>query len=259
MLEVSNARKVFYRGKPDEKIALNDLSLKLGTGEFGIIIGSNGAGKSTMLNAVSGALPLDSGSVVVGNQDVTHLPVHKRAAIITRVFQDPMKGTAASMTIAENMLLAELRDKTRRLRPGLTAARREKYREHLSVLGLGLEDRLDARMDLLSGGQRQSVSLVMAVSTSPQLLLLDEHTAALDPRTADLVMTATVKAVEAFQLTVLMVTHNMQHAIDFGHRVFMLDAGRVRLEIGPQEKTGLTVPDLISHFSTKTDRMLLAS
>ena len=259
MLEVSNARKVFYRGKPDEKIALNDLSLKLGTGEFGIIIGSNGAGKSTMLNAVSGALPLDSGSVVVGNQDVTHLPVHKRAAIITRVFQDPMKGTAASMTIAENMLLAELRDKTRRLRPGLTAARREKYREHLSVLGLGLEDRLDARMDLLSGGQRQSVSLVMAVSTSPQLLLLDEHTAALDPRTADLVMTATVKAVEAFQLTVLMVTHNMQHAIDFGHRVFMVDAGRVKLEIGPDEKKGLTVPDLISHFSTKTDRMLLAS
>ena len=259
MLEVSNARKVFYRGKPDEKIALNDLSLKLGTGEFGIIIGSNGAGKSTMLNAVSGALPLDSGSVVVGNQDVTHLPVHKRAAIITRVFQDPMKGTAASMTIAENMLLAELRDKTRRLRPGLTAARREKYREHLSALGLGLEDRLDARMDLLSGGQRQSVSLVMAVSTSPQLLLLDEHTAALDPRTADLVMTATVKAVEAFQLTVLMVTHNMQHAIDYGHRVFMLDAGRVKLEIGPDEKKGLTVPDLISHFSTKTDRMLLAS
>ncbi len=259
MLEVSNARKVFYRGKPDEKIALNDLSLKLGTGEFGIIIGSNGAGKSTMLNAVSGALPLDSGSVVVGNQDVTNLPVHKRAAIITRVFQDPMKGTAASMTIAENMLLAELRDKTRRLRPGLTAARREKYREHLSVLGLGLEDRLDARMDLLSGGQRQSVSLVMAVSTSPQLLLLDEHTAALDPRTADLVMTATVKAVEAFKLTVLMVTHNMQHAIDYGHRVFMLDAGRVKLEIGPDEKKGLTVPDLISHFSTKTDRMLLAS
>lgn len=259
MLEVSNARKVFYRGKPDEKIALNDLSLKLGTGEFGIIIGSNGAGKSTMLNAVSGALPLDSGSVVVGNQDVTHLPVHKRAAIITHVFQDPMKGTAASMTIAENMLLAELRDKTRRLRPGLTAARREKYREHLSVLGLGLEDRLDARMDLLSGGQRQSVSLVMAVSTSPQLLLLDEHTAALDPRTADLVMTATVKAVEAFKLTVLMVTHNMQHAIDYGHRVFMLDAGRVKLEIGPDEKKGLTVPDLISHFSTKTDRMLLAS
>ena len=259
MLEVSNARKVFYRGKPDEKIALNDLSLKLGTGEFGIIIGSNGAGKSTMLNAVSGALPLDSGSVVVGNQDVTHLPVHKRAAIITRVFQDPMKGTAASMTIAENMLLAELRDKTRRLRPGLTAARREKYREHLSVLGLGLEDRLDARMDLLSGGQRQSVSLVMAVSTSPQLLLLDEHTAALDPRTADLVMTAIVKAVEAFQRTGVMVTHNMQHAIDYGHRVFMLDAGRVKLEIGPDEKKGLTVPDLISHFSTKTDRMLLAS
>ena len=259
MLEVRNARKVFYRGKPDEKIALNDLNIKLNTAEFGIIIGSNGAGKSTMLNAISGALSLDSGSVKVGEDDVTHLPVHLRAARITRVFQDPMKGTAASMTIAENMLLAELRGHKRTLRNGLTAARRERYREQLSVLGLGLEDRLEARVDLLSGGQRQSLSLVMAVSTSPQLLLLDEHTAALDPRTADLVMAATVRAIEKFKLTVLMVTHNMQHAIDYGHRVFMLDAGRVRLEIGPQEKIGLTVPDLISHFSTKTDRMLLAS
>lgn len=259
MLEVSNARKVFYRGKPDEKVALNDLSLRLATREFGIIIGSNGAGKSTMLNAISGALPLDSGSVVVGNEDVTALPVHERAAHITRVFQDPMKGTAASMSIAENMLLAELRGQKRTLRPGLTAARRDLYRERLSVLGLGLEDRLDARVDLLSGGQRQSLSLVMAVSTSPQLLLLDEHTAALDPRTADIVMAATVRAIEKFRLTVLMVTHNMQHAIDFGHRVFMLDAGRVKLEIGPEEKRGLTVPDLISHFSTKADRMLLAS
>ena len=259
MLEVRNARKVFYRGKPDEKIALNDLNIKLNTGEFGIIIGSNGAGKSTMLNAISGALPLDSGSVKVGNEDVTQQPVHQRAAHVTRVFQDPMKGTAASMTIAENMLLAELRGLKRTLRSGLTAARLERYREQLSVLGLGLENRLETRVDLLSGGQRQSLSLVMAVSTSPQLLLLDEHTAALDPRTADLVMAATVRAIEKFKLTVLMVTHNMQHAIDFGHRVFMLDAGRVRLEIGPEEKKGLTVPDLISHFSTKTDRMLLAS
>ena len=259
MLEVRNARKVFYRGKKKKKVALNDLSLKIGTGEFGVIIGSNGAGKSTMLNAVSGALPLDSGQIIVGSDDVTDLPVHQRAARITRVFQDPMKGTAASMTIAENMLLAELRGQKRTLRNGLTAARRELYKERLSVLGLGLENRLDSRVDLLSGGQRQSLSLVMAVSTSPELLLLDEHTAALDPRTADLVMAATVRAIEKFQLTVLMVTHNMQHALDYGHRVFMLDAGRVRLEIGPEEKKGLAVPDLISHFSTKTDRMLLAS
>ncbi|MBS0509011.1 MAG: ABC transporter ATP-binding protein [Proteobacteria bacterium] len=259
MLEVRDAHKVFYRGKADEKVALNHLNLKLNSGEFGIIIGSNGAGKSTMLNAISGALSLDSGSVAIGGEDVTQLPVHLRAARVTRVFQDPMKGTAASMTIAENMLLAELRDQRRTLRPGLTAARRELYRERLSTLKLGLEDRLDARVDLLSGGQRQSLSLVMAVSTSPQLLLLDEHTAALDPRTADLVMAATVRAVEAFKLTVLMVTHNMQHAIDYGHRVFMLDAGRVKLEIGPDEKRGITVPDLIAHFSTKTDRMLLAN
>ena len=259
MLEVREARKVFFRGKPDEKVALNGLNLRLGDGEFGIIIGSNGAGKSTMLNAVSGALTLDSGSIIVGNDDVTQLPVHQRAARITRVFQDPMKGTAASMTIAENMLLAELRGHRRSLRNGLTAARRERYKERLSVLGLGLENRLDSRVDLLSGGQRQSLSLVMAVSTSPELLLLDEHTAALDPRTADLVMSATVRAIEKFKLTVLMVTHNMQHAIDFGHRIFMLDAGQVRLEIGPQEKVGLSIADLIAHFSTKSDRMLLAS
>jgi putative ABC transport system ATP-binding protein len=259
MLEIRSARKVFYKGQADEKIALNDLDLRLETGEFGVVIGSNGAGKSSMLNAISGALVLDTGKILVNGDDVTAMPVHKRAMRLARVFQDPMKGTAASMTVAENMLLADLRSNKRTLRRGLNPTRLAAYRERLSLLGLGLENRLDTRVELLSGGQRQSLSLIMAVGGSPELLLLDEHTAALDPRTADIVMQATIRAVEALKLTTLMVTHNMQHAVDFGHRVIMLDAGRVRLEIAGGEKAAITVPDLIGHFSVKTDRMFLAS
>ncbi|WP_234186820.1 ABC transporter ATP-binding protein [Shinella sp. NM-101] len=259
MLEIRSARKVFYKGQADEKIALDGLSLRLETGEFGVVIGSNGAGKSSMLNAISGALVLDAGTVLINGDDVTAMPVHKRAVRLARVFQDPMRGTAASMTVAENMLLAELRSKRRTLARGLNPARLASYRERLSLLGLGLENRLDTRVELLSGGQRQSLSLIMAVGGSPELLLLDEHTAALDPRTADIVMQATVRTVEALRLTTLMVTHNMQHAVDFGHRVVMLDAGRVRLEIAGRDKAEITVPDLIGHFSVKTDRMFLAS
>lgn len=259
MLEIRAARKMFHRGQADEKVALDGLDLTLATGEFGVVIGTNGAGKSSMLNAVSGSLSIDTGQILINGQDVTQQPVHRRAARVARVFQDSMKGTAASMTVAENMLLAELRGKPRRLRSGLTPARLASYRDRLAVLGLGLEKRMDARVELLSGGQRQSLSLIMAVGGSPDVLLLDEHTAALDPRTADIVMDATVRAVDAFKLTTLMVTHNMQHAIDFGHRVVMMDAGRVRLEIAGPEKSRLTVADLIGHFSTKTDRMLLGT
>jgi putative ABC transport system ATP-binding protein len=259
MLEIQSARKVFYKGQADEKIALDGLNLSLKTGEFGVVIGSNGAGKSSMLNAISGSLVLDSGKVLINGDDVTPMPVHKRAARLARVFQDPMRGTAASMTVAENMLLAELRAKTRSLRPGLNAARLASYKERLAVLGLGLENRLNTKVELLSGGQRQSLSLIMAVGGSPELLLLDEHTAALDPRTADIVMQATIRTVEALKLTTLMVTHNMQHAVDFGDRVIMLDAGKMRLEIAGDEKANVTVTDLIGHFSVKTDRMLLAS
>ncbi len=259
MLEVRSARKVFYRGQPDEKVALDNLNLTLATGEFGVVIGSNGAGKSSMLNAISGSLVLDSGKVLINGNDVTAMPVHKRAARLARVFQDPMRGTAASMTVAENMLLAELRARRRTLRPGLNAARLAEYRERLSVLGLGLENRLDTKVELLSGGQRQSLSLIMAVSDRPDVLLLDEHTAALDPRTADIVMQATIRTVSSLKLTTLMVTHNMQHAVDFGDRVIMLDAGKVKLEIAGEEKKNVTVVDLIGHFSVKTDRMLLAS
>jgi putative ABC transport system ATP-binding protein len=259
MLEIRSARKVFYQGRADEKIALDDLSLTLASGDFGVVIGSNGAGKSSMLNAISGSLMLDSGQILINGDDVTATPVHKRAARLARVFQDPMRGTAASMTVAENMLLADLRSSKRSLRLGLNATRMATYRERLAMLGLGLESRLDTKVELLSGGQRQSLSLIMAVSGSPDLLLLDEHTAALDPRTADIVMKATIKTVEALKLTTLMVTHNMQHAIDYGNRVIMLDAGRVRLEITGDEKRDITVTDLIGHFSIKTDRMLLAS
>ena len=259
MLEIRSARKVFYKGQADEKVALDGLGLSLPTGGFAVVIGSNGAGKSSMLNAISGALPLDSGQILINGDDVTSVPVHKRAMRLARVFQDPMRGTAASMTVAENMLLAELRASRRTLRRGLHAARIAAYRERLAVLGLGLENRLDTKVELLSGGQRQSLSLIMAVGGSPELLLLDEHTAALDPRTADIVMKATVRAVEALKLTTLMVTHNMQHAVDYGDRVVMLDAGRVRLEIAGEEKASVTVADLIGHFSVKTDRMLLAS
>ena len=257
MLQIKDARRVFFKGMPDEKVALDGLTLSLNRGDFAVVIGSNGAGKSTMMNAVSGALMLDKGSVHIGGADVTAMPVHARARHVARVFQDPMKGTAASMTIAENMLLAEMRQNPARLRRGLTPARREAYREHLSYLGLGLEDRLDTPVSLLSGGQRQSLSLVMAVSGEPDILLLDEHTAALDPRTAELVLNATLRAVNALKLTTMMVTHNMAHALDYGNRIIMLDAGRVLLELTGEEKARATVPDLIGHFSVKSDRMLL--
>lgn len=259
MLQVKDARRVFFRGMPDEKVALDGLNLSLVAGDFAVVIGSNGAGKSTLLNSISGALMLDSGSVIINGDDVTAMPVHRRAVHVARVFQDPMKGTAASMTIAENMLLAEMRQSPARLRKGLTPVRREKYREQLSYLGLGLENRLDTQVALLSGGQRQSLSLVMAVSGNPDILLLDEHTAALDPRTADLVLNATLRAVNALKLTTMMVTHNMQHAVDYGNRVVMLDAGKVLLELDGAEKARATVTDLIGHFSVKSDRMLLGA
>ena len=257
MLHIQDARRVFFRGMPDEKVALDGLSLSLNPGDFAVVIGSNGAGKSTMMNAVSGALMLDQGSVTINGRDVTEMPVHHRARHVARVFQDPMKGTAATMTIAENMLLAEMRQTPARLRRGLTPARREAYREHLSYLGLGLENRLDTPVSLLSGGQRQSLSLIMAVSGQPDILLLDEHTAALDPRTAELVLNATLRAVNALKLTTMMVTHNMAHAIAYGNRIIMLDAGKVLLELTGEDKARATVPDLIGHFSVKSDRMLL--
>ena len=259
MVEISGLCKTFNSRQIDEKVALDGLDLSLETGAFAVVIGSNGAGKSTLLNALAGSVTPDSGRIVIAGEDVTRLPVHLRARRVARVFQDAMLGTAAGMTVAENMLLADLRGQPRRLRTGLGRQRLERYRERLSLLGLGLEDRLDTRIDLLSGGQRQAVSLIMAVSSAPDLLLLDEHTAALDPKTAALVMQATVKAIGATGLTTLMVTHNMQHAIDHGDRVVMLDAGRVHLEIRGPQKAGLTIPDLVQRFTTKSDSLLLTN
>lgn len=257
MLSVKGGTKIFYRGTQDERRALDKLDVTLQSGDFCIVIGSNGAGKSSFLNAVSGKLPLDSGTISIDGQDVTKLNAHRRAQSIARVFQDPMIGTAPTMTIGENMLLAELRGKPRSFAYGLTAARRARYAEQLAELNLGLEQRLDMQVGLLSGGQRQSLSLVMAVSTRPKLLLLDEHTAALDPRTAKLVMDTTVRAVEELQLTTMMVTHNMEHAIKYGNRIIMMDAGKVLVEIDAQEKRGITVSDLIDRFHTKSDAIAL--
>jgi putative ABC transport system ATP-binding protein len=257
MLTIRDARKVFHPGTADERRALAGVDLTLAEGDFCIVIGSNGAGKSTLLNAVAGKQRLDWGTIIIDGIDVTDSAVHERARYIARVFQDPMTGTAPAMTVAENLLLAELRGKPARLLPGLTAERRRAYRERLATLGLELEGRLDAPVSLLSGGQRQSLALLMAVSTNPRLLLLDEHTAALDPRTADAVMRSTVAAIAAHKLTVLMVTHNMSHAVAYGDRLVMMDQGRVHLEIGGAEKKRVTVESLISRFHVKTDRMVL--
>ncbi|MHC1551119.1 ABC transporter ATP-binding protein [Phyllobacterium sp. K27] len=257
MLSVKGGTKIFYRGTQDERRALDGLDVTLKSGDFCIVIGSNGAGKSSFLNAVSGKLPLDSGKIFIDGQDVTKLNAHRRAQFIARVFQDPMIGTAPTMTIGENMLLAELRGKPRSFSYGLTTSRRARYSEQLAELNLGLENRLDMQVGLLSGGQRQSLSLVMAVSTHPKLLLLDEHTAALDPRTAKLVMDTTVRAVDELKLTTMMVTHNMEHAINYGNRIIMMDAGKVLVDIGPDEKRGITVPNLIDRFHTKSDAIAL--
>lgn len=257
MLRVTDARKIFYRNTPDERRALDGTSVSLEKGEFCVVIGSNGAGKSSLLNAISGKLPLDEGRIEVAGDDLTSQPVHKRAAKIACVFQDPMIGTAPTMTVAENMLLADLRGGWPRLKLGLSVERRNRFRDKLAVIGLGLEDRLDTNVGLLSGGQRQSLSLVMAVSNNPDLLLLDEHTAALDPRTASLVMEATARAVEQYNLTALMVTHNMAHAVEYGDSLIMMDSGRVRLSLTGQEKADATVETLIERFHQAPDWLML--
>ena len=249
MLEIKNVWKTFNAGTVNEKIALHDLSLKLEPGDFVTVIGGNGAGKSTMLNAVAGVFPVDEGSILIDNVDVTAIPEHKRAAYIGRVFQDPRMGTAATMQIEENLALAARRGKSRTLRAGITAAEREVYREQLKVLELGLEDRMTAKVGLLSGGQRQALTLLMATLQQPKLLLLDEHTAALDPKTAAKVLDATKKIVEASNLTTLMITHNMRDAIAYGNRLIMMYDGRVVVDVSGEEKKALTVERLMNLFS----------
>jgi putative tryptophan/tyrosine transport system ATP-binding protein len=258
VLEVKDAVKIFHRGTVNERPALNGLSLKLETGDFSAVIGSNGAGKSTLLNAIAGGISIDSGTVSVDGHDLTSSPTHKRAKWVARVFQDPLGGTAGPMTIEENLALAALRGQRHSLRLGLNSQRRDYYRDLLKTLGLGLEDRLTAKVELLSGGQRQSLALIMAIITEPAVLLLDEHCAALDPKTAGIVMDSTVKAIEAAGLTTLMVTHNMQHAIEYGNRLIMLEAGQLRLEMSGAEKTSLDVESLVERFHITDDKILLS-
>ena len=249
MLELRHITKVFNRGTVDEKVALNDLSLTLNDGDFVTVIGGNGAGKSTMQNAICGTWQPDEGQVILDGIDVTALPEHKRAKYLGRVYQDPMMGTAAGMQIEENLALAARRGKPRTLRPMITKDERESYRRLLEELGLGLESRLSTKVGTLSGGQRQALTLLMATLQIPKLLLLDEHTAALDPKTAARVMELTDKIVSETKLTTLMITHNMRDAIHYGNRLIMLHDGRVILDISGEDKEKLTVPELLEMFS----------
>ena len=248
MLEVQNVHKAFNAGTINEKKALCGVNLSLEDGDFATVIGGNGAGKSTLLNAVACVWPIDSGKILIDGVDVTRLPEFRRASYIGRVFQDPMMGTAASMWIEENMALAMRRGQKRTLRPGITNAEREKYREMLASLGLGLENRMTSKVGLLSGGQRQALTLLMASMKKPKLLLLDEHTAALDPKTAAKVLATTDRIVEKDHLTTLMITHNMKDAIAHGNRLLMMHEGRVIFDIHGEEKKKLTVEDLLSRF-----------
>ena len=249
MLKITNLQKTFNPGTVNAKAALTGLNLTIAEGEFVTVIGGNGAGKSTMLNAVAGVWGVDSGTITIGGVDVTKLPEYKRAKYIGRVFQDPMMGTAATMQIEENLALAARRGKPRGLRAGITKAERESYREQLKILDLGLEDRMTTKVGLLSGGQRQALTLLMATLQQPKLLLLDEHTAALDPKTADKVLTATQKIVEKSNLTTLMITHNMRDAIAYGNRLIMMYDGRIVVDVSGEEKKNLTVEQLLSLFS----------
>ena len=264
MLRVENVWKTFNAGTVNEKTALSGLNLHLNEGDFVTVIGGNGAGKSTMLNAVAGVWPVDEGKIFIDNVDVTKLPEHKRAAYLGRVFQDPMTGTAAGMQIEENMALAARRGAMRFLKPGITQKEREYYKERLSALGLGLEDRLTSKVGLLSGGQRQALTLLMATLKKPRLLLLDEHTAALDPKTAAKVLDATDRIVGEDHLTTLMITHNMKDAIAHGNRLIMMYEGHVIYDVRGEEKANLQVSDLLQRFEQVSDggfandRMLLS-
>lgn len=264
MLKIEGIKKVFNAGTINEKVALHDLSLTLNEGEFVTVIGGNGAGKSTMLNCVAGVYGVDEGTITIDGVDVTRLSEYKRAKYIGRVFQDPMMGTAATMQIEENLALAARRGKPRGLRSGIGKAERQTYRELLATLGLGLEDRMTTKVGLLSGGQRQALTLLMATLEKPKLLLLDEHTAALDPKTAAKVLEVTQRIVEENHLTTLMITHNMRDAIAYGNRLVMMYDGHVVVDVSGEEKKNLTVEQLLKLFSTASgsdeadDKLLLS-
>ena len=265
MLELKNVSKTFNPGTINAKTALKGLDLRLNDGDFVTVIGGNGAGKSTMLNAIAGVFEIDGGSISIDGVDITRRSEHKRATLIGRVFQDPMMGTAPTMTIEENLALAARRGRRRTLAWGIKKSERSIYREKLAQLGLGLEDRMTTRAGLLSGGQRQALTLLMASLVKPKLLLLDEHTAALDPGTAARVLELSDEIVEENHLTTLMVTHNMRDAIEHGNRLIMMNDGRVVLDIAGEEKKRLTVDTLLAKFSRAagedllTDRVLIGA
>ncbi len=250
MIRLERLIKIFNRGTIDEKLAVDDVSLHIDKGDFVTIIGSNGAGKTTLLNLIAGTCMPDSGDVFIDGKNVNNLPEHRRAKYLGRIFQDPLLGTAASMTIEENLAMAELRGKLRGLRWGVTKRQRHTYRETLRVLGLGLENRLKDSVSLLSGGQRQSLTLLMATISVPKVLLLDEHTAALDPKTASNVIELTRKIIGENHLTTIMVTHNMQQAINYGNRMIMLHEGKVKFDVQGEEKRRLTVKEVVEQFGT---------
>ena len=264
MLDITDVRKTFNVKTVNERVALNGVSLHLEAEDFVTVIGGNGAGKSTLLNAIAGVWPVDSGSIVIDGRDITGMPEHKRAIVLGRVFQDPMMGTAATMQIEENLALAARRGDSRTLRTGITREERAAYRDQLAQLGLGLEDRMTAKVGLLSGGQRQALTLLMATLKKPKLLLLDEHTAALDPRTAAKVLELSEKIIRENHLMTLMVTHNMKDAIRYGNRLIMMNEGRIILDISGEEKKQLTIERLMEAFaevsgeSFVNDRMLLS-
>lgn len=256
MLVLKQLYKTFNPGTVMQKTALDGVTLTLQPGDFVTVIGGNGAGKSTMLNAIAGSFQIDSGSILLSGRDITHLPEHRRAAFLGRVFQDPMMGTAASMNIEENLALAARRGQRRGLHWGITASERGAFREKLSTLDLGLENRLGSKVGLLSGGQRQALTLLMATYHPPKVLLLDEHTAALDPGTAEKVLALTRNIVEENKISCLMITHNMQSALDLGNRTLMMDMGRIIYDVTGQERAGLTVADLTDRFRTLSGRAL---
>lgn len=264
MLEIQNIHKTFNPGTINEKVALNGVNLNLNPGDFVTIIGGNGAGKSTTLNAIAGVWPVDEGKIIVDGVDITKLSEHKRALYLGRVFQDPMTGTAATMSIEENMAIAARRGERRGLGWGITKKERERYKEALKELDLGLEDRLSSKVGLLSGGQRQAITLLMASLKKPKLLLLDEHTAALDPKTAAKVLAISDKIIQEHQLTAMMVTHNMKDAIAHGNRLIMMHEGRVIYDVSGEEKKNLKVSDLLAKFEEVSggefanDRMMLS-
>ena len=249
MLEMKNVRIVFNGGTVNEKVALNGVNLHLAEGDFVTVIGGNGAGKTTLLNCVSGAYAPTSGQILIDGQEVTSMPEYRRAKLLGRVFQDPMMGTAGNMWIEENLALAHRRGKRRGLGWGISSAERAQYREQLARLGLGLEDRLSTKVKLLSGGQRQALTLLMATLQKPKLLLLDEHTAALDPKTARKVLELSEQIINESGLTSMMVTHNMRDAIRYGNRLIMMHDGRVVIDVSGEEKAHLTVESLIEKFS----------